>query len=132
MTKAVHGVRGVANDIKVQIVGSSMRTDEQLALAALNAIEWDLEVPHDHISVLVSNGVITLERTVDWEYQKLDKRVKCRLPIGFHQRAAQAQVLYEAVNGSASMCCRYLDRDTSDAFTSTMFICVPSMRLVHG
>jgi len=70
VVKAVHGVKGIANDITVQIPGSGMRSDEDIALAATNAIEWDVEVPHDHITVSVTNGHIKLEGSVDWQYQK--------------------------------------------------------------
>jgi osmotically-inducible protein OsmY len=68
--KAVYGVRGIANDIDVRVPGSGKRTDTEIAEAALNALKWDFEVPEDRIKVVVKDGWVTLEGTVDWEYQK--------------------------------------------------------------
>ena len=68
--KAVYGVRGIANDIEVRVPGSGKRTDTEIAEAALNALKWDFEVPEDRIKVVVKDGWVTLEGTVDWEYQK--------------------------------------------------------------
>ncbi len=68
--KAVYGVKAVANDIDVTVVGSSTRSDAEIAEAALNALTWDFEVPNDTIQVLVTNGFVTLEGNVDWHYQK--------------------------------------------------------------
>ena len=68
--KGVFGVRGVANDIVVEILGSHKRNDTDVAVAALNALTWDYQVPHDQIKVVVKNGWVTLDGTVDWQYQK--------------------------------------------------------------
>jgi osmotically-inducible protein OsmY len=53
-----------------------MRADEDIAVAAMNAIEWDAEVPHHHITVSVRNGLVTLEGWVDWQYRK-DAAERC-------------------------------------------------------
>jgi hypothetical protein len=74
--KSVYGVKGIANDISVQIQGGGMRTDEDIAVAAVNAIEWDFEVPHDRISVSVRNGLLTLEGCVNWQYER-DAAERC-------------------------------------------------------
>ena len=68
--KGVYGVKGLANDITVEMLGSLKRTDQDLAEAALNAIEWDYEVPNDKVKVVVKNGWVTLTGTLDWQYQK--------------------------------------------------------------
>ena len=68
--KGVYGVKGLANDIAVEMLGSLKRTDQDLAEAALNAIEWDYEVPNDKVKVVVKNGWLTLTGTLDWQYQK--------------------------------------------------------------
>ena len=68
--KGVYGVKAVANDIEVELKGSSSRTDQDIAEAALNALKWDFEVPTDGVKVMVSNGYVTLEGSVDWQYQK--------------------------------------------------------------
>jgi osmotically-inducible protein OsmY len=68
--KVVYGCMGVANDIKVELPGSDKRTDQDIALAALNALNWDIQIPRDKIKVVVKDGWVTLAGTVDWQYQK--------------------------------------------------------------
>ena len=68
--KGVYGVKGLANDIAVEMLGSLKRTDQDLAEAALNAMKWDYEVPNDKVKVVVQNGWLTLTGTLDWQYQK--------------------------------------------------------------
>ena len=76
----VDGVVAVANDIEVRLPTSAERTDEEIASAAVRALEWDAIVPTDRIETTVSNGWVTLRGTVDWEYQKHDaERVVRRL-----------------------------------------------------
>jgi osmotically-inducible protein OsmY len=70
VVKRVYGVKAVANDIEVQVPGISKRTDTDIATAALNALKWDISVPEDRVKVTVRNGWITLEGTLDWQYQK--------------------------------------------------------------
>jgi osmotically-inducible protein OsmY len=76
VTKGVYGVKGTANDIMVELIGSAKRTDQDVATAALNALKWDYEVPEDKVKVVVKNGWVTLEGTVDWQYQK-DAAARC-------------------------------------------------------
>ena len=68
--KGVYGVKGIANDIEIEITGSSKRTDQDIAEAALSAMKWDFQVPNDTIKVVVKNGWVTLEGEVGWEFQK--------------------------------------------------------------
>lgn len=70
VAKRVYGVKGVANEIEVQLPGSSRRTDADIATAALNALRWDVSVPDNQIKVTVSDGWITLEGTVEWQFQR--------------------------------------------------------------
>ncbi len=67
--KRVKGVRAVATDLTVELPGSSTRTDADIARAAANALEWDALVP-GKIEVVVSQGIVTLEGKVDWQYQR--------------------------------------------------------------
>jgi osmotically-inducible protein OsmY len=74
--KSVYGVKGIANDIEVQLAGSSKRTDADIAAAALSALKWDYDVPDDKVKVTVRDGWVTLEGTVEWQYQK-DAAERC-------------------------------------------------------
>jgi osmotically-inducible protein OsmY len=66
----VRGVKAVVNEIEVRLPGSSERKDPDIAAAAVRALEWNALVPADRIKVTVSNGWITLDGEVDWEYQR--------------------------------------------------------------
>lgn len=68
--KRVHGVKAVANELEVKLPGSSRRTDEDIAAAVVRALEADLSVPADKIKVTVSEGWVTLEGEVKWQFQK--------------------------------------------------------------
>jgi osmotically-inducible protein OsmY len=62
-------VKSVASEIKVGPPSSAIRMDEDIARAASNHIEWNWLVPKT-IKVEVTDGVVTLEGTVEWQYQK--------------------------------------------------------------
>ena len=66
----VKGVKAVANDIEVKLPSSSTRPDPDIARAALDALKWNVSVPHERVKVKVEKGWLTLEGDVDWYYQK--------------------------------------------------------------
>jgi len=66
----VRGVVAVANEIEVRLPTSAERTDEDIAAAAVRALEWDAFVPEDKVKVVVSNGWVTLHGEVDWQYER--------------------------------------------------------------
>jgi osmotically-inducible protein OsmY len=68
--KRVEGVKAVANEIDVKLPESSRRTDQDMAVAAVKALNSKLFVPADRIKVTVSNGWITLEGDVKWQFQR--------------------------------------------------------------
>jgi osmotically-inducible protein OsmY len=68
--KRVLGVKGVANELDVKLPDSSKRTDEDIAIAAVKALENTVSLPKDKVKVVVRSGWITLEGEVEWQYQK--------------------------------------------------------------
>jgi osmotically-inducible protein OsmY len=68
--KKVFGVRAVAEDIKVKPWGSNIKSDTEIAEAAVNAIRWCNSVPDDKLKLSVENGWVKLEGEVPWQYQK--------------------------------------------------------------
>ena len=66
----VKGVKAVVNELEVKLPSGSQRTDPEIARAAVNALQWNVLVPHDRIQVVVEDGWITLRGEVDWYYQK--------------------------------------------------------------
>ena len=81
-TERVAGVKAVANDLEVKLPSSSERTDEDIARAAVNALEWSVLVPPNRIKVKVSKGWVTLEGNVDWQFQKSAAEKAVRKLIG--------------------------------------------------
>ena len=70
IVKRVQGVEGVANDVEVKLRSSLDRDDADVARAAVHRLEWHVSIPKDHVQVIVKEGWVTLEGTVDWHYQK--------------------------------------------------------------
>ena len=66
----VRGVKGVAQEIEVQLPVQTERTDENIAHAALDRFVWETSVPADAIKLEVEDGWITLTGQVEWHYQK--------------------------------------------------------------
>lgn len=66
----VLGVKAVVEEIKVKLLSSYECSDEDLAQAAVRALEWNNLIPKDRIKVLVQDGRVTLRGDVDWRYQK--------------------------------------------------------------
>ena len=66
--KRVFGVKGLANDIEVKL--ASTRTDPEIARDAVQEIQSHISLPSDKIKVTVKGGWVTLEGTVEWQYQK--------------------------------------------------------------
>ena len=66
----VSGVRAVADELKVTLSHDASRTDTDLAHAAVSALKWNVEVPYTRIQVAVDNGWLTIDGTVDWQFQK--------------------------------------------------------------
>lgn len=70
VTLGVYGVKAVANDLNVRLLRGLERTDSDIAIAAVNALNWNSLVPPDKVSVVVDRGRVTLKGEVDWNYQR--------------------------------------------------------------
>jgi osmotically-inducible protein OsmY len=66
----IKGVKAIANELEVKLPTTSSRPDPDIARAALNALSWNISVPHDRIKIKVEKGWVTLEGDVDWYDQK--------------------------------------------------------------
>jgi osmotically-inducible protein OsmY len=68
----VVGVRDVADDVRVKLPGSLLRTDTEIAKDVRFALEWEAFVPDQNIRSTVSDGLVTLEGEVNTLLQKED------------------------------------------------------------
>jgi osmotically-inducible protein OsmY len=66
----VYGVKGVANELDVRPGHGQLRSDVEIAQTVLSALKWNSLVPAEKISVVVSDGWVTLKGSVSWEYQR--------------------------------------------------------------
>lgn len=70
VTLHVYGVKAVANDLEVRLVSGTERTDNEIAQAAVSALQWNTSVPADGVSITVRDGQVILRGRTDWQYQK--------------------------------------------------------------
>lgn len=66
--QSVYGVQALANDIEVK--PGTARTDPEIARDAVHAMTINVTVPAGKIKTLVNEGFVTLEGTVDWDFQR--------------------------------------------------------------
>lgn len=78
----VLGVKGVANEIEIRLPGISKRTDTDIAAAVVNALQWHVFLPRDHIKVAVDGGWVTLKGEMQWQYQKEAAETSVRHLLG--------------------------------------------------
>ncbi len=65
----VSNAKAIASEIKVDLPSSATRTDEDIARAAMNHLDWNYSVPNT-VTVQVTAGSVTLKGTTEWQYQK--------------------------------------------------------------
>jgi len=68
--KRVLGVTGIANDIQVLLPIAEQRSDTQIAHDAAAAIRADLPVIAEHVQIVVRDGHVTLDGSVEWQWQR--------------------------------------------------------------
>jgi osmotically-inducible protein OsmY len=66
-TKSVHGVISIANDIEVR---PNTRTDPEIARDVQHVLKSHVMLGEMEIVATVEEGFVTLEGTVEWNYQK--------------------------------------------------------------
>jgi osmotically-inducible protein OsmY len=68
--KRVAGVVGVANDIEVRLPVLDQRPDPEIAREAASALKSELPFSSENIKVVIRDGWLTLEGTVEWNYAR--------------------------------------------------------------
>lgn len=76
--KRVAGVVGIANDIEVRLPAIDERPDPEIARDAVAAIKSQLPMSSENIKVVVKNGWVTLEGSVEWQYQRVTAETAVR------------------------------------------------------
>jgi osmotically-inducible protein OsmY len=68
--KRVSGVLAVANDLEVRIPVIHQKPDPELAREVVEELKRELPYSHNLIKALVTNGWVSLEGDVEWNYQR--------------------------------------------------------------
>jgi osmotically-inducible protein OsmY len=66
----IGGVKAVVNQIRVEVPEMHLRSDEDIARAVVNVLNWDVMVPDEKIKVDVHEGWIILEGIVDFKHER--------------------------------------------------------------
>jgi osmotically-inducible protein OsmY len=75
--KRIIGVKGVADELLVRMARE--RTDTDIAKDAIYLLECDVHFLGGKVMVTVEDGLLTLEGTVEWDFQKVaaEKAMQC-------------------------------------------------------
>jgi osmotically-inducible protein OsmY len=68
--KMVSGVKVVVEKIDIKYGNYGKKSDADVANEIINAYKWNWSIPEDKIKVKVENGWVTIDGTVNWNYQK--------------------------------------------------------------
>ncbi|MBY0315097.1 MAG: BON domain-containing protein [Bdellovibrionales bacterium] len=77
----VGGVRAVADELEVNLTGPFEKSDEDIAGAAVSALQWSYSAPQD-TKVSVTRGWITLRGETEWDYQRTAAKDAVRNLLG--------------------------------------------------
>ncbi len=78
----VAGVKAIAEELRVALPTSRRKPDAEVAHAAANALQWDVEVPENRVKVRVDDGWVWLEGEVEWQYQAMAAERAVRYLVG--------------------------------------------------
>jgi osmotically-inducible protein OsmY len=65
-------VKAVANDLEARLPTSVKRSDTDLAMALVHALEWDVRVPANQVKATVKDGWVTLDGEVEWNFERVE------------------------------------------------------------
>jgi osmotically-inducible protein OsmY len=65
----VGGVRAVADELEVSLCDGSDKSDDEIAHAALLALDWNYSAP-DGVKVTVNKGWVKLEGNAEWDFER--------------------------------------------------------------
>lgn len=66
----VYGVRALAVELTVDLPSTAERADSDIARSVISTLEWMNQLPAHAVQVVVEKGQVTLNGSLDWEYQR--------------------------------------------------------------
>lgn len=76
--RRVRGVSGVAQEIEVHLPSDKKTADDEIAQRAVKILDWDVAIPPGAVKVKVEHGIVTLEGSVEWAYQRAEAEYDVR------------------------------------------------------
>jgi osmotically-inducible protein OsmY len=70
--KRISGVMAVANDIEVRLASIDARPDPDIARDLVAQLKFELPFSYEKIKSVVKNGWVTLDGSLEWNYQRTD------------------------------------------------------------
>jgi osmotically-inducible protein OsmY len=70
--KRISGVMAVANDIEVRLASIDARPDPDIARDLVARLKFELPFSHEKIKSVVKSGWVTLDGSLEWNYQRMD------------------------------------------------------------
>ena len=70
IVKDIKGVLALVEKIEVKFGVEGAMTDAEIANQVVNALKWNWEIPNDAVKVQVENNWVTLEGSLQWNYQR--------------------------------------------------------------
>jgi osmotically-inducible protein OsmY len=80
--KRVHGVRAVADELRVKLASKHQRNDSEIAEAVANSLRWNVNIPDERATATVRDGRVTLQGTVEFAYQRYEAERAVRHVVG--------------------------------------------------
>ena len=68
--KNVRGVKGVAEELRIDTGASKIRSDTEIVNSVNNSLSWHAMLPTEDIKVVVENGIVKLSGEVEHLYQR--------------------------------------------------------------
>ena len=70
--KRISGVMAVANDLEVRLASMDARPDPDIARDLVAQLQFELPFSHEKIKSVVKGGWVTLDGSLEWNYQRTD------------------------------------------------------------
>src|SRR5258708_3561041 len=70
--KRISGVMAVANDLEVRLASIDARPDPDIARDLVAQLKFELPFSHEKIKSVIKSGWVTLDGSLEWNYQRTD------------------------------------------------------------
>ncbi len=98
--KKVVGVEALVENIEVVLTNELTKTDGEIAISVLIALQTNWQIPADRVTVIVENGWVTLEGDYPWNYKKESAKNAINFLAGVRGVTNKIEVRSEAHEGA--------------------------------